>query len=359
MKFELTKKEIEILCEAGSLAPSGGNLQSWKVKVVDNSIYLYLDLRHGESFLDVGNAASVISLGCFCENVCQAADKLKLKYKVEVANKISDGKPICVINFLGKRENDKENLYLQIPDRQTNRQLSDGRIIKSEEIKILQNLAREFSKSIELNFISNSKDIKKAVDSFSVADGIRLVHPLLRNQMMNEFRYSTKEVLKTRDGIDLETLELPQLMKKLFLLIKKTPKILDMMPRKALEGMTKPVLLSSSHLGCISMPSAQNIQTIFEIGRLVERIWLTATKLGISFQPWTTASFLILRSVNFPNTGLSDPQEKEMKVVKNDLAKIFGYSTSRIPIFIFRISYSKAPTARSLKIPWQKFTVIR
>src|SRR6185312_9252952 len=82
----LTQKEIEVLCTAGSLAPSGGNAQPWKVNVKKNKIEIQLDPKRSDSFIDVGRYASVFSLGCFTENFCLAADSLGLEYAMEVSN---------------------------------------------------------------------------------------------------------------------------------------------------------------------------------------------------------------------------------------------------------------------------------
>ncbi|KKP59867.1 MAG: hypothetical protein UR52_C0002G0095 [Candidatus Gottesmanbacteria bacterium GW2011_GWA1_34_13] len=51
-KFILSDKEIKILIKSGCLAPSGGNIQPWRVKVHPNMLDISIDSKRSVSFID-------------------------------------------------------------------------------------------------------------------------------------------------------------------------------------------------------------------------------------------------------------------------------------------------------------------
>jgi len=358
-EFKLTDNEIKTLCTAGGYAPSGGNVQPWKVEITDRCVMgLVLDNLRSSSFLDFENYASMLALGAFAENVLIAADTFGLTYNGPEYKEIIRAKPHIEIRFNRKVEvKDKHPLYSAIKNRVTNRKMYDGTKIDEENINKLKNLTEEGG-SYSLKTVHKESEKKKVADILGKADGIRTYHKELFKQMLSEIRWNAKEVKKTKDGIDIETLEFPALVIKMLGLMKKHPAIINTFPRKVFEDQAKPVLIASSHLCIFSTNSKPNREVMFEFGRVLERVWLTATDMGLAFHPWTVLPFFLIRVNYFKGEGFNPEEIKILKILNVELRKVFGLANDQTPLFFFRLSRAKAPASRSLRLGWKEFTKV-
>lgn len=359
--FRLTLDEIKALCRAGGMAPSGANAQPWRVVVSKNILELKLDPKRSESFLDVGRYASIFSLGCFAENVRITADAMGLCYKMEILDYKNIEDSFVRFLFFGRQKLviEKQNsLYPYIQKRVTNRQIYDGTIISKINFAVLEKVVAEFDLKYKLRAVYTHEKKIKAADILGKADGIRLTNDQLFNEMMNEFRWSQEEVIKKRDGLDLKTLELPKNGEKMFLLLKNFSFARKIIPRKALERFARPLMLGCSHLCCLGVNGRPTPDKMFLAGQLVERLWLTATKLNLAIQPWTVFNFILLRATYFPRSGFKKEEETEILKMGKGFRSLYGLSKDEFPLFIFRLSKAKAPSARSLRIPLQNYTTL-
>lgn len=357
--FKLTDKEIKALIEAGGKAPSGGNVQPWKVNVSCNTLELRLDEKRSTSFLDVGRYASFFALGCFLENLLIAADYLGLKYELKVNEYKNINQPLVVVSFF-EREKRKQSgsLYLFIEKRVSNRKLHDGTVINDSVIESLRNLVKDSSSNHKFHALSSNLDRKKIADILGVADAIRTVNNHMYNQFIKEFRWSKKETLATRDGMDLDTLELPKSAKKQLLLLRKVPFIRKVLPRKAFEETAKPMIKECSHICCLTLNNELTSVSMLLGGQILERLWLTMTRMGFYLHPWSILPFMIIRVEYFKGEGFSKEEIADIKKIREDFQQAFGLSEKELPIFIFRLFKGESPTERSLRLDWKEYTKI-
>lgn len=354
----LNDYEIKTLCESGGLAPSGGNIQPWKVIVRKNSIELKLDPVRATSFIDVGRYASIFSLGSFLENVCITAETLGLKYTVEYSEPDTSNMPCVKIYFLDKEKNPVEHpLYEQIARRVTNRQLSHGDVIGAP---VIDDLFEDVNKGSIVKFSAiYKKDEKETVAKIlGKTDVIRLYHENLSKQMFDEIRWTQEETDKTRDGIDTDTLELPKLAVKFLYTLKKFPMIKKILPKSFFERMTHMAIMKSSQICLLSLKTELTIPCLLEAGKVLERVWLKATKLDLALQPWTVLPFMFIRARYFPGTGFNKREEEKILALGKELTVLFNLFDSDIPLFIFRISKAPSPSKRSLRLDWKTYTTI-
>lgn len=361
--FKLTTEEIEKLCIAGSMAPSGGNAQPWLVSIFySNTFELRLDRKRSESFLDVGRYASFFALGCFTENLLIAAEWLGLKYEFKFLGYRSISEPLVKIIFTARQSTSsitKASLYPYIEKRVTNRQFYDGTSITEKNIHQLKKLVTASFKNYKISTLSLVEEKTILAEILGRLDVIRILNDSLFQEMVHEIRWSEEEVVKSRDGLDIKTLELPQNAAKGLILLKKFPSMRRVLPRTAFKDMAKPVLLGASHLCCLSVSLKLSPEIMFNGGRALEKLWLEITSLGFSFQPWTIFTFFMIRVNLFKGEKFSDEEIEEIKKAESDFRKVFNLEKDDIPIFIFRLSKSKPPSARSLRLRWEKFTQIK
>lgn len=358
----LTRKEIEKLCQAGEAAPSGGNAQPWKVTIEDGTFTIGLDEKRAESFIDVGQYASFFGVGCFLENVLIQAESLGLKYSIQIHDFKNIKEPLVTLTFTSRETiTDLHPLQPFIERRVTNRHIYNGEIIEQTRINRLMNIINgsEFKDNYGIAMENSFQDKKKIVAALGEADAIRILNDSAYKEMMSEFRWSEEEVVKTQNGLDMKTLELPKNAEKLYRLLKEYPFLKQILPRKALTDMAKPLLIGSSHLCCLYTTQKISPKVMLTAGRVFERLWLTATKEKIALQPWSILPFFLLRKNVFAGKGFSKDEVATLDKIEKKLLQAFSYKHTHTPLFIFRLSITdKAPSAHSRRLPWQSFTKI-
>lgn len=356
-KFALTYSEITALSEAGNWAPSGGNAQPWVVAFTPTQMLISVDEKRSTSFLDAGRYATFLGIGCFVENVSQMADELGLVYIIVRHSFENFKKPLVEITFQERGKKKPHNLAAVIPSRCTNRQLSDGQILSSSQLQPLYELVAKEEK-YKLQLVSRYQQKEKIALQLGKADGLRYLHPGLFAEMIGEFRFSQEEVMRTQDGLDIKTLEMPKNAPKMMELLATNPKLRLEIPQRAFEKFAKPLLMESSHLGCLAFSGKFTPQEMVKAGQVLERIWLQATASELAFQPWSIVPFLSIRVTHLDGEGFNSSQIQVVTQLNQNLKHLFGYKPSDSLAFIFRLSKAKAPTARSIRRPWQDYTTI-
>ena len=132
----------------------------------------------------------------------------------------------------------------------------------------------------------------------------------------------------------------------MFNILRITPSISKVLPRKAHENMSKPVLLGCSHLCSLNLKKKISYETVYNCGRVVERMWLTATKLGHAWQPWTVLPYFVIRVKFYKGVGFSEKESMEILEVERDFKKQLNIKKDETPFFIFRLSKSKTKRFR-------------
>lgn len=358
--MKLTQEQIKKLCESGGMAPSGGNIQPWKVEAYDNVLELKLDPVRSSSFLDVGQLASVFSLGSFFENLSITASSLGLSFdtKFQEFKTIDDAVVRIIFKDIDEKVKDHP-LESSISKRTTNRQMFDGTIIDKVTISALEKEVSDFNSEYKLTCLSNYDKKEQVIKILGKADGVRTLNDTLHKQMFDELRWTDSESNSMKDGIDIATMELPANAPVLLKQMKDHPFVRHLMPRKIFEDMAKPLLRGSSHLCVLSMSTKPDVKSMFLAGQILERIWLTATKLDLALHPWTVFTFFLLRVEHFSGEGFNKKEKEEIIHLGKELREHLGLSAQETPLFIFRLSKARPPSARSLRLPWQDYTKVK
>lgn len=357
-KFKLNKDQIKKLCQSGSQAPSGGNVQPWKVKVKENKFEIYLDPERSTSFIDVERTASIFSIGCFTENIEQTATHLNLNFKTNINNHSLTTRPLVTIEFSQKTtKNNSQSLYSYINERCTNRKVHNGQLIDKQQI---QKIKKQIKSQKKFEFKSTSDEIDKEIIAkiLGEADVVRTINNQGFKQMIDEFRWDPKSVKKTMDGLDIKTLELPPADEKGLRLIKSLPFMRYIIPNKIFRDNAKPLLTGCSHICTLCTQNEITPELLFQAGKIIQKIWLYCTKNKIYLHPWAILPFFIFRIKLVDGHGFSTKEINQINKITSEFQKAFKLSPKSTPLFIFRLSYAEPPSARSLKRPWTEFTTI-
>jgi nitroreductase len=118
-----------------------------------------------------------------------------------------------------------------------------------------------------------------------------------------------------------------------------------LIPKQSAEGYR-----ASAAFGAIIITGYDDVDFL-TAGRAFERLWLTATKIGISIQPVTALPYLMQRVRDRETESLSSAHVQMIADANNSLDRAFDIQPSEHIAMLFRLGYAKQPSARSAKMP--------
>jgi nitroreductase len=347
---------VASLLEAATLAPSGGNEQPWRWLRSGAELWLLPERAFGDSLLNHRDNASFLALGAAAENLVLRAHELGLD--VELAAPAADqAQPKCRFCFFpagtasaSAESRAWDSLSPFIAARHTNRRRGDTTPLAPE---LLAELARplELTPGIELNFVTQRAAIAEIAEVAARSDRIRMLHPEGHRDLVREIRWTKEEAERERDGIDLTSMELTAAEHAglRMLRFERVAELLrDWKRGRSLEKLTRNAVLSSSAIGLITAPR-DSIADRFTVGRALERVWLTATRLGLALQPHTASLFLFARALGNGGADFDAETTAELLGLQARLRGVFQPSGTEL--FLFRLFPGSEPLARSLRRP--------
>jgi hypothetical protein len=87
------------------------------------------------------------------------------------------------------------------------------------------------------------------------------------------------------------------------------------------------------------------------VGRAYQRLWLTATSLGLAFQPLAGISLLHQKIAAGNSDGLSMYDIDMVEDAYQELADVFAVDETRTIPLLFRVGKAEAPSARTRRYP--------
>ncbi|PBQ33145.1 hypothetical protein CNR22_15605 [Sphingobacteriaceae bacterium] len=346
----ITEKDLDALVEAGAAAPSYANKQPWKWLAAEKKLYLFKENK--KSFHDPDQRNTYISLGSAIENVMLKAEELGYKTNCHLLPLTSEKEFIAAFSFEGGETKNSSDLSPYIFKRKTNRKMGNGNPIKSSYLDELQALTNQ-SRGASLSLVTSKKEIEEVANVAGAIERIRLLDPRAHEDYFkNEIRWQTSEPIL--EGLDVKTLELPASVQTAFEVIA-DPKVAALLNQWekgiAFEKLTQASVASSSAIGLLSMP-LDSIEDLIEGGRISEKIWLSATKNSLAFQPiCVPLSFFKLAGNNNKNKTLSTKTFYQVEALKAQLSLIFKELKSREAVFMFRLSEAEITLTHSLRKP--------
>jgi hypothetical protein len=204
----------------------------------------------------------------------------------------------------------------------------------------------------DINFITDREVMKQLGEIIAGADVVRMMNEQGHyDTFFTEMRWNAKEAEETSDGIDIATVGATPSEAAGFGIAKdyRAIKLLrDWNKGAAFKKLTNKIVDVSSAIGLLSMPGGSKADYLLG-GRAVERLWLTATKLGYAFQPLSVPLFLFKRLTEGKGVGFTEQDMENLKRLKQDYGRILpGYDTKG-HIFLFRLGRANEPEVKSLR----------
>jgi molybdopterin/thiamine biosynthesis adenylyltransferase len=352
--YILSSEELEKLLSLANMAPSGGNIQPW-VWVFDRKgiLHLFHDQERSHSMLDFKGTGSLIAFGAALENLRLAAAGEGIE--IEVINHISEfgDELISSVRFVAKLKNPIQVPYFELVDgimvRCTNRKNTSRQLLESSKLQELSDFAT--SEGFAIKFTEDNSDLEGLAEIVGGMDRMRFFHEEGLKDFIKEVRWTEKDALESLDGIDIATLELSGTEKAAMGLLK-DPRTVKFF-RKFLMGfgltkISKDTITKSSVI-MLLQGDKFSPKTYLEGGKVLQRIWIKANMLGISFQPVTALLFIFQKVLQEANHGFSIEEAAEIQKLKSKFDRIFNNESTGTDLFLFRLNVAGDPSVRALR----------
>lgn len=352
--YELSNDEVKELVHYAIMAPSGGNVQPWKWLYKDKKLMLFNDINRSISILNYKNTASLLSLGAATENLVLKAHEMGLEVEINKFPLGDENNLIATFNFsknksLNTENHTNDNLIKVVPNRLTNRNLSNSTPLKEEDEKYFFDVVQSVN-GAELKLFKEPNTIEQLKEVLAEVDKLFMTNKAGHTHFIHEIRWNKREVEETRDGIDINTLDLTP-TERAGLIVSKNWNVTKHIKKWKLGNefgkLSKKAVDSSSALGMITMPSF-NSENFFDGGRAVQKLWLTATDRGIAFQPMSISTFLFAK-VGDNNFDDIEEIKEEMTLQYNTLKQVSGMSNNQKDVFFFRLAVAEQPKIKALR----------
>lgn len=339
----LGKGAMEFLLKAAVRAPSGDNAQPWKFSPGKDAVAFGIDRDADHSFFNVRHLASVISCGAALQNAAIAAQELGLSVRIETDSDLPGPDFFGEIR-LEPGASEGHPLFPSIWRRHTNRKMYRRAELDSRQLVELAAAAGEDGFS-RLRLLSGQGQVNSLARLIFKADRIRTEHPELHEHLYKMIRFSPEEAEQKLDGFPLGNLEAGTLGN-LFLKSTRSWRVMNLLNKCGLSRVVpfQSYLLakSSSAIGLLSVPGFE-AGDLFRGGMALQRVWLTATRLGLAMQPMASLSLFLLRWQLEGESSFSDRHRAMLRETFEEYQELFADLSFRdnAQVMLFRLGFAE------------------
>ncbi len=331
-----------VIAAAAIRAPSGGNVQPWRIETEPDVITIRLAPEH-TSTMDVGLRGSAVALGAALFNAKVAAARQRVLGPVTVLEDV-DGAPLqATVHLRDGGDPDLAELYQPMLARETNRHLGKPHPIAADTIERLHAVAER--EGAQLYLVTEPDDIDRIATIFAAADRIRYLTPRLHAEMISELRWPGDPCPDT--GIDVRSLELgPGDLAVLGILGR--PDVMAHLARwnagTALGEDTRRRVLASSAVGVISVPGG-TLTDYARGGSAVEAVWIAAQQRRLAVQP--ISPVFLYASDAEDLTELSTSFIDELGKLQHEFCQLVRMPAGDFPVLVLRFTVGGPASVRS------------
>jgi hypothetical protein len=335
------------IVEAGTLAPSGDNLQPWIVRWDGGTLLVAVDPDRDRSLYNVRRRPSLIAIGAFVENAVIAARAHGLDAEVDVRPE-PDALVSAAVSFRAAGP-PGDPLYPSIAARSTNRRPYAAGPLPAAVLDELRRAVPPDGRST-LHLVQDPRQMRSVARAASLNDRLLFEIEALHRPFFACVRWTTGEAERSGDGLFVRTLELGPMAAGFRLM--RSWRVARMMSRLG-GGIVAPrhsfqTFLRSAAFGLLEMRD-RSPEAFFEGGRRMQRIWLTATAAGLSLQPMAGMLYLVSYLDDDRAGAIFGRRRQVVERAAALLGAVWPRDAGTAAIMIFRVGYGPPPSARSLR----------
>lgn len=270
------------------LAPNAHNKQPWKVRLFDDGLDLYVDAERLLPQTDPDRRQILISQGTFIETLVIAASRYGLTTSITVFPDGEDAfdtvgsRPVARITWFHDKGKETDVLFDQILSRHTNRRVYEGPPLTNAESDDLQHAVADPGFAVHL--VRDTGDIRNLAEIMIDAMRLETGNAGMHGETVSMIRFDERELEQHRDGLGLANLGLTGFQGLMAGLFVKRSTAMDAPFREKTVAVTREAAFSARAIGVLCSPGHDVVNQI-NSGRHFARLFLTATRLGLSLQP--------------------------------------------------------------------------
>jgi len=295
--------QLGFLLRYAILAPSTKNSQPWAFSVRGNRIHLLADTSRGQVVADPDRRELHISLGCALENLLVAAEHFGFDHGVSYFPEPASPDLVATIYFAsaGRPSQARAGATLEAILRRHN----DNSIFRSSAVPehLHARLAGCCAEDDLQLHLTDDRHFRRWIEALTVeADRIEFADPAFRTELAH--------------WIGKGVFGHPPLIARLGRLVVSRANLGEAVARQDLE-----IVESAALLGLICATGDSHVAHV-RTGQLFERLWLTATNLGLSVHPMSQTM-----------------RRPELRAAVRELLPSQGWT----PQHLFRVGFSSTP----------------
>lgn len=337
------------LVQAGVLAPSGGNNQPWRFLLRNGRLFLFHDRSRSWSTIDPGSRYAYLGLGACLENMELQARSMGFVITTKLDG-LSDPL-VAIVERSDRAFVGPEPLADMITARCTNRKLPGPQALPNGSLRQIADSITGLGDTVRVDFITGTENVKELGRVCGEAERIRFLNTSCHRDMFErEMRFTPEQAVATNDGVDVRTLELKP-SEEIAISLAGDPSTMDLLREwKAGNGFTKMTsrLVERSAAVAVLSIADLDLRNALLCGRALQRIWLTATHLGIAAQPVSAPIFMGIHRLWDRSNILSTQEHDAAKTLFDRVASMIG-STGSTPFFLLRLAIADEVTVRSTR----------
>lgn len=298
--------QLRFLLRYAILAPSVRNTQPWRFAVEGNLVDLFADPGRGLPVADPDQRELYISLGCALENLLVAAEHFGFRHEVSYLPAPDDGRLAATVTFApgGTRSPAREGIALEaILARHNDNSVYRPVAVPPALCRCLQACQTEAEPRFDL---TDDRLFHRWVERLTLeADRHEFADPEFRAEIaywIGQGALSSSGLTARLGSLAVSRLDLGE----------------------SVARQDHKIVESAALLGVISAASDTHLDHI-RTGQLFERVWLTATTIGVSIHPMSQT--------------MRRPQ------LRAAVAELLP-TTGQIPQHLFRVGYSAREAPR-------------
>lgn len=333
---------------AGSIyAPSGDNSQPWRFEI-DKDIVTIFNLPDQDLTLyNFEQRGSYVAHGALIETMAIIAAEEGCRFEVTYFPEgvASD----CVARLVfSSTPRVAHPFYSFIRSRATNRKRYGKTPLSPEQRTALFSAVPA---PMKLTLVEDVVKKQALATALTVNERLLLENKILHDFLFTHIRWNEAEEKKYKSGLYAKTLELAP--PKLFMFkLCRNWSLLQILNKLGLSKLiakdNASVFAASPALGAVTIEQASP-KAFVEAGRAIQRLWLTATSLGLGFQPVTALPYLAQRVSAGAGSAFTSGQEEMIRQADAEVRRALNIATETIAMS-FRVGQSTAPSAFSSRL---------
>ncbi len=346
-----TNRPIDRILELARWAPSGDNTQPWRFEVLNDlhAVVYGFDTR-AHCVYDLDGRPSQIALGALIETAAIAASAEGLRLQAVPRADAPEHRPTIDLHLQPVPGLAPSPLVRAIPRRSVQRRMMKLAPLTSEQKSALRSAVGD---GFDVHWVEGfSGRLRMALMLFRSAR-LRLITPeayrVHRDIIEWDARYSVDRVPDQALGASKPSVALMRFAMVSWERVRFMNRYLagTWVPRIELDLL--PGLACAAHFALVARGPMQTLTDYLDAGRAMQRLWLTATHLGLVLQPEITPLVFSRYARDGLQFSTVPGTLDAARAVADDLGAVLGADVARHTCFMGRLGTGPEPEARSLR----------